>query len=143
MPQLTAVKVKSVITPGKYGDGAGLYLNVAASGSKSWVQRIVVDGRRRDIGLGGFPGVGLAQARILAAANRSAVADGRDPVAEKRQSPTPTFREAARKVHEANIPRWRNGKHIVDWIQTLERYAFPILGNMQVDRVSRETYLRS
>ena len=87
--------------------------------------------------MGGFPGVGLAQARGLTAANRSAVAEGRDPVAEKRQSPTPTFREAARIVHEANIPRWRNGKHIVAWIQTLERFAFPILGNMRVDRVSR------
>ena len=52
MPQLTAVKVKSATKPSKYGDGAGLYLN-AASGSKSWVQCIVVDGRRRDIGAHG------------------------------------------------------------------------------------------
>ena len=65
MPQLTPVKVKSVTKPGKYGDGAGLYLNVATSGSKSWVQCIVADGRRRAIGSGGFPGVGLSLTRVL------------------------------------------------------------------------------
>ena len=52
MTQLTATKVRSITKPGRHGDGAGLYLNVTASGSKSWVQRIVIDGRRRDIGLG-------------------------------------------------------------------------------------------
>ena len=141
MPQLTAAKVKSVTKPGRYGDGAGLYLNVAAAGSKSWVQRIVIDGRRRDIGLGGYPAVGLAEARGLAAANRTAVAEGRDPVAEQRRPATPTFREAARQVHEANLPRWRNRKHAAAWLRTLERYAFPTMGNMPVDRVGRADVL--
>ena len=104
MPQLTVAKVKSAQKPGRYGDGVGLYLNVTESGSKSWVQRIVIKGRRRDIGLGGFPAVGLAQARRLAAENRTVVAEGRDPVAEKRTPPVPTFREAARLTHEANLP---------------------------------------
>ncbi len=141
MPQLTAAKVKSVTKPGRYGDGVGLYLNVAAAGSKSWVQRIVIDGRRRDIGLGGYPAVGLAEARGLAAANRTVVAEGRDPVAEQRRPATPTFREAARQVHEANLPRWRNRKHAAAWLRTLERYSFPNMGNMPVDRVVRADVL--
>ena len=140
MPQLTAAKVKAVAEPGRYGDGAGLYLNIAPGGSKSWVQRIVVAGRRRDIGLGGYPTVGLADARVLAAANRTGAA-GRDPVAEKRRPPKPTFKEAARQVHQANLPRWRNAKHGAAWIRTLERFAFPVFGNMPVDRVTRADVL--
>ena len=140
MPQLTAAKVKAVAEPGRYGDGAGLYLNIAPGGSKSWVQRIVVAGRRRDIGLGGYPTVGLADARVLAAANRTGAA-GRDPVAEKRRPPKPPFKEAARQVHQANLPRWRNAKHGAAWIRTLERFAFPVFGNMPVDRVTRADVL--
>ena len=137
MIQLTAAKVRAVTKSGRYGDGAGLYLNVAAGGSKSWVQRIVIDGRRRDIGLGGYPAVGLAEVRGLAVANRTAIAGGHEPVAEKRRPATPTFREAARQVHQANLPRWRNRKHAAAWLKTLEHYAFPIMGNLPVDRVGR------
>ena len=110
---LTHAKVKALETPGRYGDGGGLYLNVAKGGSKSWVQRIAIDGRRRDVGLGGFPAVSLAKARERASQNRDAIADGRDPVAEKRtpKPAMPTFREAARACHEIHRPRWRNEKH--------------------------------
>jgi integrase len=135
-------KVKTTTKPGRCGDGAGLYLNVAPSGSKSWVQRVVIDGHRRDLGLGGYPAVSLAQARGLAAANRAVIADGRDPVIEKHRSAIPTFKEAARKVHEANLPRWRNKKHAVSWMSTLERHAFFILGNMRVDRVGQADVLK-
>ena len=86
MPQLTAAKVKAVAEPGRYGDGAGLYLNVAPGGSKSWVQRIVVAGRRRDIGLGGYPTVGLGEARVLAAANRTGVASRAGPGGRETQT---------------------------------------------------------
>ena len=141
MPQLTAAKIRSITKPGRHGDGAGLYLNVTASGSKSWVQRIVIDGRRRDIGLGGYPAVSLGEARSLAVGNQTAIAKGLDPVVEKRRSAIPTFREATRKTHQANLPRWRNQRHALSWLQTLERHAFPILGNMLVDRISRADVL--
>ena len=141
MSILTSAKVKSVTQPGRHGDGDGLYLNVSAGGTKSWVQRIVVDSRRRDIGLGSYPSVSLSKARELAAANRSLVAEGKDPLLEKRRSPIPTFREAAIKVHEANLPRWRNEKHAVSWLQTLERHAFPSIGSIPVDRIGREDVL--
>ena len=77
MGNLTALSAKSLSTPGRHGDGDGPYLYISRSGSKSWVQRTVVDGRRRDIGLGAYPDVSLAQTRSLAASNLTAVAEGR------------------------------------------------------------------
>ena len=135
MAKFSDARVRTITIPGLHGDGGGLYLNVRASGSRSWIQRITIDGRRRDIGLGPYPAVSLLRARLLAAANRSAVAEGRDPLSEKRKSRVPTFREAALRVHEANKPRWRNGKHVVNWMGSLERHAFPVLGTMPVDRI--------
>ena len=105
---LSATQVKALKEPGRYSDGGGLHLFISKAGRKSWVQRITIDGRRRDIGLGGFPSVSLAKAREKATGNRTAVAAGRDPLAEKRKPTMPTFKEAASAVHEANRPRWRN-----------------------------------
>ena len=141
MTALTAAKVKALTKPGMHGDGRGLYLRVAKGGSKGWILRITVDGRRRDIGLGGFPTVLLAKARQLAEAHRLAVAEGRDPLAEKRREKMPTFAEAAAKVHEANLPRWKNGKHADQWINTLRTYAFPVFGATGVDRIERRDVL--
>ena len=104
MNRLTAAKIRSLNNPGRYSDGEGLYLNIARRGSKSWVQRISIDGNRRDIGLGGYPTVSLAEARSLARRNKSAVAGGVDPIAEKRRAATPTFRKAALQVHRINLP---------------------------------------
>ena len=139
---LSATQVKALEKPGRYADGGGLHLFISKTGSKSWVQRITVDGRRRDIGLGGFPSVSLARAREKAACNRTVVADGHDPVAKKRTPAMPTFREAARSVHEATKARWRNGKHIESWMQTLERHAMPTLGKTPLDRIGRGDVLR-
>ena len=141
MPKLTAARVKALSKPGRYGDGDGLYLNIASGGSKSWVQRITITGRRRDMGLGGYPAVSLAQARRRATDNRADVADGRDLMAERRRPSTPTFREAARTVHEMNRPRWRSAKQTRNWIQTLERHAMPTLAGIPVDRIGREEVL--
>ncbi len=138
---LSATRAKAIKDPGRYSDGGGLHLYISKAGRKSWVQRITIDGRRRDIGLGAFPTVSLAQAREKAADNRAAVAAGRNPLAEKRSPAMPTFREAARTVHEANKPRWRNGRHSAGWIQTLERHAMPALGNTPLDRIGRSDAL--
>ena len=145
MAKLTALQVKSISDPGRHGDGDGLYLNVAPSGSKSWVQRIVIAGRRRDIGLGPFPTVSLAQARGMAASNRAAVADGRNPLAEKREAKAaaqqgapsvPTFAQAALQVIELRRPTWSSSKHAAQWTATLRTYAFPVLGDMAVDSIT-------
>ena len=100
--RLTAVEVKSINTPGAYRADETLYLNVAPGGSKSWVQRLTVHGRRCDIGLGGFPLVSLAEAREAAFQNRKLARTGGDPLAEKRKARIPTFREATEKTFETN-----------------------------------------
>ena len=134
---LSATRVRALKQPGRYSDGGGLHLYISKAERKSWVLRITIDGRRRDIGLGAFPPVGLAQAREKAGDIRAAVAEGRDPLAEKRAPAMPTFREAARAVHEANTPRWRNARHGAGWMQSLERHAMPILGNTPLERIKR------
>lgn len=145
MGKLTALSAKTIVSPGRHGDGDGLYLNVAPSGTKSWVQRIVINERRRDIGLGSYPTVSLAQARAMAASNRSAVSEGRDPLAEKQaakeaaRSPSqsvPTFAEAAARVIELRRPAWSNPKHAAQWRSTLETYAFPAIGGKPVDSIT-------
>ena len=113
--RLTAVEAKSINTPGAYRAGETLYLNVAPGGSKSWVQRLTVHGRRCDIGLGGFPLVSLAEARAAAFQNRKLARIGGDPLAEKRTARIPTFREAAEKTFEANRARWRSEKTAKNW----------------------------
>ena len=141
MARLSAAKVKAIKKPGMHGDGNGLYLRVTGSGSRSWMQRIVIHGRRRDMGLGTYPAIGLAEARALALANKALVTAGRDPLAERHRANVPTFREAAKKVYDANLPRWRNGKHTVNWWGSLELHAFPIIGDAKVDRIRRSDVL--
>ena len=142
MGRLTVTKVRSLAEPGRHGDGGTLYLNIAPGGSKSWVQRLAIDGVRRDIGLGGFPLVPLAEARDAAFENRRLARRGGDPLAAKRKKKVPTFRVAAQHTLEANKGRWRNGKHTKNWLQTLEKRAFPVIGDLPVDRVTPQDVLR-
>ena len=142
MAKLTAAGIRSLKTPGRHGDGDGLHLKISEAGARSWILRVVIAGKRRDIGLGRYPDVSLSQAREAAAKHRSLIAAGGDPLAEKRKAAIPTFREAAERTFEANKPRWRNGKHTVSWWQSLERHAFPIIGDMPVDRIDEEDVLR-
>ena len=138
---LTALKVKTLSEPGRHHDGRGLYLQVKESGRKSWLLRISVDGRRRDIGLGAYPDVSLAQARQAADAHRATVAAGGDPLASKRREAVPDFEEAARKLHAMNAARFRSAKHHAEWIASLERFAFRRLGKMRLDRIDRRDVL--
>ena len=141
---LTAMEIKNLKAGPKtkrYGDGRGLYLVVRANGSKAWVQRIAVDGCRTDIGLGGFPDVSLARARRKRGEIRAAVADGRDPRAERRQPTLPTFREIAEQYIEDNAGRWRHGKTAANWHGCLSTYAYPAFGNTRIDRITRADVL--
>ena len=126
----------TVADPGRYCDGHGLYLEVQPSGSRSWVQRVAVGGRRREIGLGSFPLVSLAEARAQAFANRKLARAGGDPVAEKRASDEPTFAEAAERVWRQMRPGWRNPRYGRDWMSGLTRVAFPCIGRMPVSSVT-------
>jgi integrase len=133
---LTAVKIRNA-KPGRHADGNGLYLQVDDSGAKRWVLRIVIKGKRCDLGLGGFPLVPLAEAREEALRLRRIARKGGDPLAERRQERriVPTFEDAAKKVHEGLIATFRNEKHKTDWISSLQMYAFPIFGSRQVDQI--------
>ena len=102
--RLTAGFVRTV-APGRYCDGQGLYLYVQPSGTRSWVQRLVIHGRRRELGLGSVALVPLVEAREKARVNRKLAREGGDPLAEKRRAEgTPTFAEAARRVLDRNGP---------------------------------------
>ncbi len=80
----------------------------------------------------------LAKARERAAGNRTAVADGRDPLAERRKTrKVPTFREAGESFLLANVPRWKNGKTAINWRGQMEKYAYPVFGDVRIDRVDR------
>lgn len=110
MGKLPVRKMRALTVPGRYGDGGTLHLVVSPRGTKSWVQRITIDGKRHDLGLGGWPIVSLAMARDRVFANRRTGADGRDPLAAKRRPKVPTFRQAAELAFEANRARWRSAK---------------------------------
>ena len=133
--------VRAINRPGMYGDGNTLYLNVAPGGSKQWIQRLTINGKRHDIGLGGCGYVTLAQAREAAHENRMLARRGGDPLAAKRQIKVPTFREAAQRTYETLRPRWRNKQVARNWMQQLERHAFKTLGTLPVDRIGREDVL--
>lgn len=135
MPNLTATQVKNA-SPGRYSDGNGLILAVTRTGSRSWVQRITIDGKRRDIGLGGYPTVTLAQAREAAVANRALARRGGNPLAHRDRAGEPTFEAAAVRVHREHAPGWRNSKHAGQWISTLRTYAFPRIGTRPVSSIT-------
>ncbi len=142
---LTALKIRSLKEPGRYADGNGLYLVVDPSGAKRWMLRTVVQGRRRDIGLGGTSLVSLAEAREKALSYRKRAREGGDPLAEKRrqaEAKAPMFREAAQKVFDEHLPSWKNSKHASQWMNTLRQYAFPAIGDMPVNEIESPHVLR-
>lgn len=121
--------------PGRHGDGRGLFLYVKPSGSRSWVLRYQVQGRRRDLGLGAYPEVSLAMARDRAAEARRLIAIGEDPITKRQQAKPKTFKAAALELIESKRPGWKNAKHAAQWTSTLETYVFPRIGPVQVAKV--------
>ena len=131
---LSAQMVRHV-GPGSYVDGNGLMLRVRDSGSRSWVQRIMVHGRRIDIGLGNAELVSLADARRIAADNRAVARTGGDP----RRARTISFAEAEPRAMAEKAETWRGGgaaKSARDWRSTMDAYVLPQLGTMHVGAVA-------
>ena len=147
MGTLSDIKVRKLKNPGKHSDGGGLTLLVAPSGAKSWVQRVTINGKRHDLGLGSYPAVTLAEARRKALANRALVMAGGNPLAVKRQETAeatmPTFEDLARQHIAENSPAWRNSKHRAQWLSTLETYAFPAIGSVRVNEISRKQVINT
>ncbi len=137
MGKLTVGKVRALTMPGRYGDGGTLHLVVSPRGTKNWVQRITIDGRRHDLGLGGWPVVSLAMARDRAFTNRRAIADGRDLLTERRKARTPTFETAVDKVIALHREAWKDGGKTASlWRSTLRAYAYPQIGRTSVDQIT-------
>lgn len=120
---LTDAKAKAEKKPGRHSDGGGLYLNVSPTGSKSWLFMWTRDGKRREMGLGAYPAITLSDARAHASEYRKAVAQGRDPIAEKAKEVEPTFGDCADKLVASIEGEWRNEKHRYQWTQTLTNYC--------------------
>ncbi|MGX5801432.1 tyrosine-type recombinase/integrase [Bradyrhizobium sp. Arg314] len=141
--KLSDVSVKATKKPGRYSDGGGLYLNVAATGSKSWIfMWKPKDAKsRREMGLGAYPTVGLAKARNKAADCRTAVDEGRDPIAEKSKEAEPTFGECADRFIESIKSEWRNAKHAHQWAQTLGEDYCAAIRDKRVSTVTVEDVL--
>jgi integrase len=137
MGKLTATGLRALSKKaGRHGDGDGLFLEVGRTGAASWVVRVQKDGRRRDIGLGSLAKVSLSYARERAAEVRAQVESGLDPVLERQKAAgVPTFRVAAAQVHAEHKKGWRNGKHRDQWLTTLKAYAFPVMGDLPVNKV--------
>ncbi len=142
---LTAAKLSGDLAPGKYHDGGGigLYLRVEPNGSRFWVQRITVNGKRREIGLGSPPLVSLATARRKATANKQTALEGGDPLAEKRKGRDGlTFAAAVETYLGKKSAEFRNDKHRKQWRATLDTYAAPVLGKMMVQAIEVRDVLR-
>ena len=137
--QLTAQFVKAIREPGKYQDGGGLMLVVRDSGGRQWVQRLMIQGRRRDIGLGSTDMVSLKEARGAAFANRAIAREGGDPtIAPVEPAAVPTFGEAFEAVIALKRPGWkRAGKSEGQWRATLRDYMGG-LATMPVDEIRTE-----
>lgn len=135
--RLTAATVRTVTKTGLHADGNGLYLKIDDNGSKRWIQRIVINGKRRDVGLGSAALVSLSEAREAALENRKIARAGGDPIATKRLSQAVlSFKEAAQQVHQLNKPTWRNEKHGDQWINTLEKFAYPSIGGKRISTIT-------
>ena len=134
---LTARTVSTTTEPGRYADGGGLYLLVAPGGSKSWMLRTVVKGRRCDIGLGSVELVSLADGREEARRLRRIARAGGDPLAERRQErrPVPSFEDAAKAVHTAHAASFKSDKHSKQWLSSLAE-VFKAFGAKRVDAIT-------
>ena len=140
---LNAARVRTLQKPGAYTDGNGLTLRVDARGGKRWIQRVSIDGKQRNIGLGGWPRVSLAEAREAAQANLQSIRQGQDPIALKQQAReeaqqpvAPTFRQAAERVIELRRPTWSSHRHAKQWTESLTNHAYPVIGQKSVDEVT-------
>ena len=127
--ELSALEIKRLTKPGHHAAGgvSGLLLQITETGSKSWILRAIVGAKRRDIGLGGFPGVTLAQARINARELKEQIRSGIDPVEQRKAAKAALisangklicFADAAHKFLTAKRSEFKNAKHAAQWQTT-------------------------
>jgi integrase len=145
--RLSAKDVQNKKRSGYWCDGGGLYLQVSPRRTKSWVLRYTLDGRTREMGLGGWPDATLAAARKKAEDARRLVIDGVDPIDEraarraKEKAGAMTFAECAAACIEDHKVSWKNAKHAQQWKNTLATYVEPKIGPLRVNIIDTEHVL--
>lgn len=144
--ELGALQVSRLTKPGGHAVGgvAGLQLSVTESGARSWVLRATVDGKRREMGLGGYPDVTLAMARERARDARTKIFEGTDPIQQRERvrsaaaaakAKARTFDQCVDAYIKAKAEEWKNAKHAAQWKSTLDSYASPVFGGVLVEDV--------
>ena len=142
--KLTTISVRQAKQRGFYGDGGGLFLQVTATGSKSWVFRFKKGGRLRVMGLGPMHTLSLVDARDKARDCRRLRLEGKDPIEERKAdrfaakleaAKAVTFRECAEAYIAAHEVGWRNAKHAAQWPSTLKAYVYPHFGGLPVQSI--------
>ena len=139
--------------PGLWAVGgvAGLYLHVNARGARSWILRVVVGDKRRDMGLGGYPDIGVADARQKAREARLKIEQGVDPILLRKQAKSElmalqatdkTFEQAAGEYIKIHADSWSNDKHRKQRESTLAAYAFPVVGKLSLRHIRQEHILK-
>jgi len=142
--KLSAQFLNKNLEPGRYYDnsGVGLQLHVRTTGSKAFVQRLRLNGKYIDIGLGGYPTTSLAEARRIAAENKILATKGIDPRSAKTQPAViPSFKTVSEEFLEIKLKELSNAKHKAQWASTLEQYAYPTLGKMIVSNIGTDDVL--
>jgi integrase len=149
--RLSALKVERAKQPGLWADGGGLYLRVAEGGSKQWIFRYAANGRQRDMGIGPAHTVSLVQAREKARDARLLRLEGVDPIESKRarmaalraaDARAMTFADCTRGYIKDNESDWGSARHRHEWLATLSRYAFPLLGSLPVEAIDTPLVLK-
>lgn len=155
MGKLNPKQVENLTEPGTYEDGDGLRLVIKKTGRKYWVLRFQLNGKRRDMSLGSYPGLSLKVARRDAAIHRERITNGIDPIeaanAEREALQAAAIIEAAKRITfdqvaadyiAAHRAGWKNAKHAQQWENTLNTYASPVIGKLSPDDVTTEHVLK-
>lgn len=151
--ELGPLHVSRLTKPGAHAVGgvAGLQLKINEEGARSWVLRAMVAGKRRDMGLGGYPDVPLAEARQRARDARAKIHAGTDPIQARRKARSAvaaasakakTFDQCAEAYIKAKSGEWANAKHHTQWETTIESYASPVIGGLLVADVDVSNVLK-
>jgi integrase len=149
--KLNSLEVGRLREKGMYGDGGGLYLQVSAGKTKSWIFRFKLDGKSREMGLGPVHTIGLADARAKATECRRSLLEGVDPIDARKSrraakrlecAKAVTFAECAKLYVKAHSPGWRNERHVAQWTSTIETYLDPVLGDLAVQSVDVRLILK-
>ena len=154
MGKLTAKKIENLTLPGTYEDGDGLRLFIKPNGKKYWVLRFQLAGKRREMGLGTYPAIGLKEARQKSSDRRRLLRDGIDPLQARDDERTAqqaaenqrirksvTFQDVSNDYIEAHRAGWKNVKHAQQWTNTLATYAAPVIGDLTTSQITTEHLL--